>query len=65
MLRLVAAENEVVPDPHKRLPGRGCSLCRDPECARKAVKGKQISRALRGNAPEPAIEAVLRWLGVA
>jgi predicted RNA-binding protein YlxR (DUF448 family) len=53
---------QVVPDPDKRVPGRGCSICRDPSCARVAVKGRQISRALRGKAPDPAIDRLLSWL---
>ena len=62
LLRLVIRAGEVLPDPEKRMPGRGCSICRDPECARKAIKTRQIGRALRGGAPDPAIDRLLSWL---
>ena len=58
LLRLSTRGGEVVPGPG---PGRGCYLCRDPECARKAVKGGQIGRALKGRAPAPGLERVLGW----
>jgi predicted RNA-binding protein YlxR (DUF448 family) len=64
MLRLAAAGGLVVADASRTAPGRGCYLCRDPLCAARAVKGRQISRALKGRASEPAANEVLGWLGV-
>jgi len=59
LLRLSVREGEVTPGPG---PGRGCYVCRDPECAKKAVHGRRIARALRGRAPEPALDRLLGWL---
>ncbi|HXN83390.1 MAG TPA: YlxR family protein [Myxococcales bacterium] len=62
LLRLAAKDGEVVPDPARRIPGRGCYLCRDPRCAERAAKGGQIARALKGKAAGPPAERVLGWL---
>jgi predicted RNA-binding protein YlxR (DUF448 family) len=62
MLRLAAKGGEVVPDPVRRVPGRGCYLCRDARCAERAAKGGQIARALKGKAAGPPAERVLGWL---
>ena len=62
LLRLVVLDGVVAADPQRKLPGRGCSICRDPKCAAAAVKGQRISRALRGRAKDPAIDRVLQWL---
>ena len=43
-------------------PGRGCYVCRDPDCAKKAVKGGRIARALKGRVAEPALDRLLGWL---
>jgi predicted RNA-binding protein YlxR (DUF448 family) len=56
---MAVREGEVVPG---HGPGRGCYLCRDPECAKKAVRGAQISRALKGKALAPPLERLLTWL---
>ena len=37
----------VVPDPARRLPGRGASLHHDPECYALAVRRRAFGRALR------------------
>jgi uncharacterized protein len=59
LLRLWVRGAEVAPGPG---PGRGCYICRDPECARKAVKAGQIARALRGLGEGPALDRLLGWL---
>ena len=59
LLRLSVRGAEVGPGPG---PGRGCYVCRDPECAKKAVQGRQIARALKGRAPEPTLDRLLGWL---
>jgi predicted RNA-binding protein YlxR (DUF448 family) len=61
LLRLVAEGGRVVPGAGK--PGRGCWLCRDPDCARKALKSGQIPRALKGKAAAPDLAALLEWIG--
>ena len=62
LLRLAVDGGQVVPDPGRRLAGRGCSICRDPGCVRAAIKSRAIGRALRSKAPDPAIDRVLEWL---
>jgi ribosomal protein L7Ae-like RNA K-turn-binding protein len=37
----------VVPDPNRRLPGRGVYLCYDRDCIEKAVKQGQFQRGFR------------------
>jgi uncharacterized protein len=46
LLRLVAVEGRVRPDPAGKLPGRGAYVC-DDVCAERAVKRRALSRALR------------------
>ena len=59
LLRLSVREGEVVSGSG---PGRGCYLCRDPECAKKAVQGRRIALpqysvvATRGEAHEQMFE---------
>ena len=51
LLRVVAAEVDgvwsVVPDPRRRLPGRGASLHPVPECLALAERRRAFPRALR------------------
>ncbi|MDQ3153586.1 MAG: YlxR family protein [Actinomycetota bacterium] len=47
LLRVVVVEGTVVPDPRRRLPGRGAWLHRDPECLRTAERRRAFPRALR------------------
>ena len=62
LLRLVAEGGLAVPGAGK--PGRGCWLCRDEGCARKALKTGQIPRALKGKAEAPEAAALLGWIGL-
>ena len=62
LLRLAVQGGRVVPDEAKALPGRGCSLCRDPACAKAAWKTRQIGRALKGGAEDPPLERLLDWI---
>jgi predicted RNA-binding protein YlxR (DUF448 family) len=59
---LAAQGGQVVPDPRKSIPGRGCSICPDPGCARAAVKSRSIGRALKHVAPDPSIDRLLSWV---
>ncbi|GAC1603419.1 MAG: hypothetical protein NVS4B10_15990 [Myxococcales bacterium] len=59
MVRLAAVGGAVVADAGRTAPGRGCYLCRNSRCAARAAKGRQVSRALKGRAPEPSAEDVL------
>ncbi|WP_218146386.1 YlxR family protein [Geodermatophilus ruber] len=58
LLRVVARSGALVPDPRRRLPGRGASLHPTPECLRAAERRRAFVRALRlpggGSAPVEA-----------
>ena len=47
LLRVVAADGVVVPDPSAILPGRGAWIHATPDCVGKAITRKTFSRALR------------------
>jgi len=47
LLRVVAGDEIVVPDPMRRLPGRGAWLHPDPACLRAAERRRAFPRALR------------------
>ncbi|MFL5409329.1 MAG: YlxR family protein [Myxococcales bacterium] len=59
LLRLSIRDGKVVPG---NGPGRGCYVCRDPECARKAHKGGRIGRAIKGTSEVPELTRLLGWL---
>ena len=47
LLRIVkSAEGEISFDPVGKKPGRGAYICRDRACLERAVKQKQLERAL-------------------
>jgi len=56
---LSGRDGKVVPG---KGPGRGCYVCRDPECARKALQGGRIGRALKGISEVPALDRLLGWI---
>nr|WP_052395746.1 YlxR family protein [Kutzneria sp. 744] len=47
LLRAVVRDETVVPDPRRRLPGRGAWLHPDPACLRAAERRRAFPRALR------------------
>jgi uncharacterized protein len=47
LLRVVAVEGRLVPDPARRLPGRGASVHPDPRCVDLAERRRAFPRALR------------------
>jgi predicted RNA-binding protein YlxR (DUF448 family) len=51
LLRVVARNGTLVPDPRRRLPGRGASLHPTPECLHAAERRRAFVRALRCSAP--------------
>ncbi|MBO0872592.1 MAG: YlxR family protein [Pseudonocardia sp.] len=61
LLRVVAVAGTLVPDPRRRLPGRGAWLHRDLECLRRAERRRAFPRALRVPGPL-AVEAVRQYL---
>jgi hypothetical protein len=46
-----AASGTVVPDPRRRIPGRGAWLHPDPECVALAQRRRAFGRALRARVP--------------
>ena len=57
LLRTVVGDEMVVPDPRRRLPGRGAWLHPDPACLRAAERRRAFPRAFR--VPGPLDLAVL------
>jgi predicted RNA-binding protein YlxR (DUF448 family) len=51
LLRVVARDGTLVPDPRRRLPGRGASVHPTPECLHAAERRRAFARALRSGAP--------------
>ena len=51
LLRVVARDATVVPDPARRLPGRGAHLHRDLACLALAERRRALPRALRVPGP--------------
>jgi predicted RNA-binding protein YlxR (DUF448 family) len=47
LLRVVVFEGVLVPDPRRRLPGRGAHLHLDPQCLESAIRRQAFRRALR------------------
>lgn len=55
LLRIVkSAEGEISFDPVGKKPGRGAYICRDRACLERAVKQKQLERALEQRIDEAA-----------
>jgi uncharacterized protein len=61
LLRLVACEGSVKPDPRGRLPGRGASLHPDLACFELAERRRAFSRAFRAREPLD-LTALRQWL---
>lgn len=51
LLRVVVVEGVAVPDPRRRLPGRGASVHPDVECLTLALRRRAFVRALRATGP--------------
>ncbi|MFL6240857.1 MAG: YlxR family protein [Actinomycetes bacterium] len=51
LLRVVALEGQLAPDPRRRLPGRGAHLHLDPGCLEAALRRRAFGRALRSAEP--------------
>ena len=51
LLRVVARDGAAVPDPFRRLPGRGAHLHPDPVCLALAERRRAFPRALRVPGP--------------
>ncbi|HEY3752679.1 MAG TPA: YlxR family protein [Pseudonocardiaceae bacterium] len=57
LLRVVVVAGALVPDPERRLPGRGAWLHARPDCLRTAHRRRAFARAFRRPGP-PDVEAV-------
>jgi predicted RNA-binding protein YlxR (DUF448 family) len=47
LLRVVVHGHDLVPDPARKMPGRGASLHLDPDCLALAERRRAFGRALR------------------
>jgi predicted RNA-binding protein YlxR (DUF448 family) len=61
LLRVVVVEGVLVPDPRRRLPGRGAHLHFDPQCLESAIRRQAFRRALRITA-SPEVDRVRNHL---
>ncbi len=53
LVRVVRSpEGEISIDSRGKKPGRGAYVCRDPECLKKAIRSRALSRALDAPVPE-------------
>ena len=57
-----SAEGEVSLDPTGKKAGRGAYCCRDVNCLKRALKQKQLDRALEVRLTEEANEALLHTI---
>ncbi|WP_317445696.1 YlxR family protein [Streptomyces collinus] len=61
LLRIVADQEQCVPDPRGTLPGRGAYVHPDPVCLDQAVRRRAFPRALRVPGPLD-IKALRRYV---
>ncbi len=61
LLGVVVVENVLVPDPRRRLPGRGAHVHPDPQCLELAIRRQAFRRALRIPAA-PEVDQVRAFL---
>jgi len=59
LIRFVAKDGGIVPDPSAVLPGRGFYLDPSEDCFRKAVKRKAFQRILKRDVPPEEQETLL------
>ena len=60
LLRIVkSAEGEISFDPVGKKPGRGAYICRDRACLERAVRQKQLERALEQKIDEAVYARVM------
>lgn len=59
LVRVVRSpEGALSVDTRGKKPGRGAYVCRDPECLKKAIRSKALSRALDTPVPEGLFETL-------
>ena len=65
LVRVVKSpEGEVSVDEVGKKPGRGAYVCRNPECYKRVVKSKALSRAFRTAIPEDITNALTAYINV-
>ena len=57
-------EGEVSLDFKGKKPGRGAYLCHSPECLKRAIKAKSLSRAFGVEIPQEIIEALTEQITI-
>ena len=63
LIRIVRPpEGEVSLDFKGKAPGRGAYLCRNPECLKRAVKGRAIERAFSTQIPSEVYDRLLEQM---
>lgn len=56
LVRHVVVDGQVVPDPARRMPGRGAWLHPDPQCAALAARKGGFARSFRRRVSPPPLE---------
>ena len=60
LLRVVRSpEGAIALDLRGKASGRGAYVCHDPECLKKAIRSKALSRALETEIPQEIYDALL------
>ena len=59
LMRFTCADGVLTADVTRRNDGRGFYLCRDEKCIDMAIRRRSFSRALRRNADEEEVRAVI------
>ena len=63
LVRVVRSpEGEVSMDLTGRKPGRGAYICPDPDCLKKAIKSKALSRAFGVEIPDSIYETLAQQM---
>ena len=63
LIRFVKSpEDEISLDLSGKKQGRGAYLCNDPNCLKRAVKAKALSRVFKMQIPEEIIEDIMNQL---
>ena len=65
LVRVVKSpEGEISVDEIGKKPGRGAYVCRNPECYKRVVKSKALSRAFHTAIPEDVTNALTAYINV-
>jgi predicted RNA-binding protein YlxR (DUF448 family) len=63
LIRLANVDGAVVPDPLRRLPGRGAWLHPDPDCLERAIRTRAFNRAFRTpvQIQQDTVDSIRTW----